>query len=129
MKSIGQVCVPMDKKQIKNCQMPESLRQYYCIAGKTSINSRHHKLLDPGDHYQINQYTIFMRESQGVVEWGWMNTDVDKVDPIVYQRNVRSGDWYPEPYEISNFLMAAWIWLETGRERPREQLLLSVRGN
>jgi hypothetical protein len=112
------------EEKLSACELmlPESLVDYYVIAGQHYINEEHNRLLPIEEIEWIGDKFVFMEENQCVVFWGIDRSDLNNPDPIVWQgTNGDVIDWYEEKYTLSQFLMEMWRWIVTGEEDSEEQ--------
>jgi hypothetical protein len=96
------------EKRLK-VRLPSSLRDYYQMAGKLTINTEHNCLYTPEQLNNMNGKLAFMEENQCVVFWG---IDVaDSPDPEVFQaNNDEPMQWYSEECTFSKFIINMWCW-------------------
>src|SRR5947209_2066360 len=84
-------------------QLPESMRQYYLLAGRLDQLNRSHNLLFCLDELRVDDgHLWFMEENQGVVHWAIPTKQLPKPDPMVYQRvNEDGAKWYSQRLRFS----------------------------
>lgn len=93
-------------------RLPESLRLYYSLAGKLTINTVYNRLLSPGEIKIEDGYLLFMEENQEVVTWGIPLTMRENLDPVVWQRDNTSMEWHTESLPFSLFMFEYFSWLD-----------------
>jgi hypothetical protein len=107
----------------KGLILPRALAEYYALAGKHPINTRHNRLYSIGELTWFSDRLVFMEENQTVAYWGIIRDDLEKTNPIVWQgANESPIAWYAEDYKLSQFLMALWNWTMHGvQEKPESR--------
>ena len=87
--------------------IPDALRAWYRVAGRSRLNSAHNRILGPGELGHEGGKVVFAEENQEVVIWGFgVSENVD--DPEVWQgqRDISAGcEWYSEELALSRFLV------------------------
>src|SRR5437870_4993523 len=77
---------------LRNCErnlgarLPESMRQYYLLAGRLDQLNKSHNVLFSLDDLRIEDGHLWFMESQAVVHWAIPTEQLSKPDPMVYQR-------------------------------------------
>ena len=94
--------------------IPQSLREFYLVAGcESRLNQFHNRLLAPSEWVIDRGYLSFMEENQWVVYWGVsVDRDVER-DPEVFQGVNRREDgieWLPEHESCCEFLNTMLVW-------------------
>lgn len=101
--------------------LPKGLVDYYAVAGQHPINEEHNRLLPIEEIIWMGNKIVFMEKNQSVVYWGIDQADLSQQNPIVWQgMNGESFSWYEEDYKLSQFLMAMWNWIVTGKQEAPE---------
>ena len=94
--------------------LPESLKEYYRVAGReTRINRLHNRLLLPEKLFIDSGRVVFMEENQRVVYWSVPVGQDVKPDAVVFQGvNYRDKgiEWHPENDSCFTFLKVMAIW-------------------
>jgi hypothetical protein len=93
-------------------RLPQSLREYYLVAGRLDeLNKVHNRLDEPENIETIDGHLVFMEENQVVVLWGIKTHDLDQSDPEVWQGvNGEPIEWYSEEATVSEFLDKMFRW-------------------
>ena len=93
-------------------QLPESIRDYYLLAGRLNqLNKAHNVLFEPEELHIKDGYLWFMEENQAVVHWAVPEKQLAKADPMVYQRvNADGTKWYSEKMPFSTFIVRMYDW-------------------
>jgi hypothetical protein len=95
-------------------KLPESLRQYYLVAGREKrINQFHNRLLLPEKVFLDSRNVVFMEENQRVVFWGVPALQEVKPDASVFQgvnRREEGIEWHPEHDSCFTFLNVMAVW-------------------
>ncbi len=105
---VAEKSIQVAEKRI-GAQLPQSLRDYYLVAGKeTVLNHAMNRLLPLADLEIENGKLVFMEENQCVVLWAANVTTRAAQDPKVFQGPVVDGEankWYEEAPTCSGFLV------------------------
>ena len=96
--------------------IPDSLRDYYLVAGRQWMNTHYDRLLQPNELRTADSYTIFMNENQCVSYWAFKNTECSLDDPAVYQGQFENETlvWYSLDQRLSRFIVDSWLESCTG---------------
>jgi hypothetical protein len=95
-------------------KLPESLKEYYLVAGREKrINQIHNRLLPPEKLFIDSRRLVFMEENQWVVYWGVAAGQDVKTDAAVFQgvnRRDKGIEWHPEHDSCFTFLNVMAVW-------------------
>jgi len=72
------------QEQLMDIQFPRALRQYYLIAGRHGFNTGQNQLLSVNELYTWKNYLVFMKESNGMENWGIQLEQIKDIDPPIY---------------------------------------------
>jgi hypothetical protein len=90
------------------------LKCFYLTAGAIQeICSIHNVIFGPEDLEVDEGFLIFMEENQSVVSWGIRKRDLKKSDPVIWQRNNASAEWYSEEKTLAGLLESMFDWYES----------------
>ena len=86
-------------------RLPESLREYFLIAGRLDrLNKAHNWLYSLAELRIADSHLWFMEENQSVAFWGLPIQRLASRDPVVHQRaNNEDAQWYSEKLPFSAF--------------------------
>ena len=95
-------------------KLPSSLKCFYLAVGAVpELCSIHNVIFAPNDLDIEEGYLIFMDENQSVVSWGIKKGDLRKADPIIWQRNNTSDEWYTEEKSLAGLLASMFDWYQS----------------
>jgi hypothetical protein len=95
-------------------KLPSPLKSFYLTAGAVpELCTIHNIIFEPKDLGFEDGYLIFMDEDQSVVSWGIKKRDLRKADPIIWQRNNTSDEWYSEKKTLVELLESMFDWYES----------------
>lgn len=97
-------------------QIPQSLHDYYRVAGRHWMNSNFERLLAPDQLRCEGDYLVFMDENQNVGQWGFKRDEAQELDPNVYCGIWSKEElvWYAEEKSLSQFIISMWLETCTG---------------
>ncbi len=95
-------------------KLPESLKEYYLLAGREQhINQVHNRLLAPDKLWIDEDRLVFLEENQWVVYWGVPVLQKTLPDAAVFQgvnRHDQGVEWHPEHDSCFTFLNVMAVW-------------------
>lgn len=98
--------------------IPQSLYDYYLVAGRHWMNSNFERLLAPDQLRLQEDYVLLMDENQNVAHWGYKQADGHEADPLVFCGSWEDDKlvWYDEKQTLSQFIINMWLETCTGGE-------------
>lgn len=118
-------------------RLPPALRGFYLTGGALpELCSSHNLIFEPKDLDFEEGYLVFMDENQSVVSWGIKKQELKKPDPIIWQRNNTSEEWYSEEKPLAELLtsmfdfyqmLGVWKPAITMRETPQRKVTRRAR--
>ncbi len=101
-----------EAEQRLGVQLPHALRSMYQHVGKHVLwRDAHHPLVVPLELTIEDEHLVFLDEQQNVVEYVLRSEDLGLDDPPVFQRQPEDSDeLYPEPSNLSQFLLESLCW-------------------
>lgn len=94
--------------------LPESLKEFYRIAGREKrVNQCHNRLLSLEELWIDSERVVFMEENQSVVFWGIPAVREAKPDAALFQGvncHDKGIEWYSETDSCSTFLNVMVVW-------------------
>jgi hypothetical protein len=126
----------VDKAEARlGIRIPSSLKCFYLTLGAVPELCSIHNIIFGPEGLEVDEgYLIFMDENQSVVLWGIKKRDLKKSDPIIWQRNNTSDEWYSEEKTLAELLASMFDWYESlgvlrpVAARPNERLRRKERG-
>jgi len=95
-------------------KLPAALRSFYLTLGALpELCTIHNVILPPKDLRFQDDYLVFMDENQEVVSWGMKREDLQTADPIIWQRNNTSEEWYSEEKPLAELLASMFDFYQT----------------
>lgn len=95
-------------------KLPAGLRSFYLTLGALpELCSIHNVILPPKDLRFQEDYLVFMDENQEVVSWGMRREDLPAANPIIWQRNNTSEEWYSEEKPLAELLASMFDFYQT----------------
>ncbi len=91
-------------------RFPEALRTFLLLAGNCEQLCRTDNPFRRVSDYELDaDFLVFLDENQFVVSWGYKLSELERANPIVWQRNnTEPRAWYSEEKDLLEFLEAMY---------------------